>query len=275
VSTNLLSIGISSAEFQRVSGLLYDLCKIKLVPGKETLVKSRLGKRVRSLALSSIDDYLDYIDRDRTGQELTRLIDSLTTNKTSFFREPQHFDYLRQHILPGLLAAKRKIRIWSAACSSGEEPYSLAILLREEIPNCDRLDVRILATDISTRILAKATKAIYERETVRDLSASILQRHFTCVQTTPTRLYQTKDTLRSMVRFARLNLMDPWPMKGPFDVIFCRNVMIYFDKATQQALVHRLWALLESGGHLFVGHSESLTATSKEFRYVQPATYVK
>ena len=157
MSTDLISFEISPAEFTRVSSLLYDLCKIRLVPGKEGLVKSRLGKRMRTLELESIDAYLDYVERDKTGQELTRLIDSLTTNKTSFFREPQHFDYLRR-ILPGLVAAKSRIRIWSAACSSGEEPYSIAILLREEIPAIDRLDVRILATDISAQILAKAKR---------------------------------------------------------------------------------------------------------------------
>jgi chemotaxis protein methyltransferase CheR len=203
------------------------------------------------------------------------MVDALTTNKTNFFREAQHFDYLRQRLIPQVRAVPRPLRFWSAGCSSGEEPYTLAIVLREELPDVDHRDIRILATDISTRILAVARQAVYEQETLRDLPNTVLQRYFTLVRQEPAPAYQVKESVRSMVRLARLNLMEQWPMTGPFEVIFCRNVMIYFDKKTQERLVQRFWDLLAPGGHLFIGHSEGLTAGRHAFRYVQPAVYIK
>ena len=163
----------------------------------------------------------------------------------------------------------------SAGCSSGEEPYSIALLLREEIPDIDRWDVRILATDISSKILAIAREAVYAEQTVEDIPPQLLRKYFTCIQTPGARAYRVNENVRAMVRLGHLNLMEPWPMKGPFDVISCRNVMIYFDKATQQDLVQRFWKLLRPEGYLFIGHSESLTGSSHEFHYVQPAIYLK
>ncbi len=272
---NFLDIELSDVQFRKISQLIYDMCGIKLCPGKEGLVKSRLSKRLRALGISSFDAYLEHVRNDRSGKELITLIDCLTTNKTNFFREVQHFDFLRSHILPPFRTEGRKMRIWSAGCSSGEEPYSIAILLREEWPSVDQFDVRILATDISTRVLDLATTAVYEEETVKEIDTPLLKKHFTCVRESPSRGYHVNDNVRRMVRLARLNLMDPWPMKGPFHVIFCRNVMIYFDKQTQLDLVRRFWEMLAPGGYLLVGHSESLTASSYRFRYVRPATYVK
>jgi chemotaxis protein methyltransferase CheR len=243
--------------------------------GKEGLVKSRLSKRLRALGLSNFDIYLDYIKRDSSGKELITLIDSLTTNKTSFFREEQHFEFLRTQILPPYREEGRRMRIWSAGCSSGEEPYSIAILLREEWPMVDRCDVRILATDISTRVLGLANGAVYEEDIVKEINPALLKKHFKCVRETTPRAYHLNDDVRRMVRLARLNLMDTWPMRGPFHVIFCRNVMIYFDKQTQTELVRRFWEMMAPGGYLLVGHSESLTASSYRFRYVRPATYLK
>ena len=254
--------------------MAYAICGLKLHAGKEELVKARLSKRIRALDLDGFDEYLAYVEGDRSGQEQTMMIDALTTNKTSFFREPQHFDYLRRQILPGLRSAA-KIRLWSAGCSSGEEPYTLAILVREELPDIARRDVRILATDISTRMLGIAREAVYEQDKLEDIAPQLVQRNFTCVSTGSPRSYQVKPEVRKLVQCAQLNLIGNWPMRGPFDAIFCRNVMIYFDKPTQERLVHRYWELLRPGGHLFVGHSESLSNTSREFRYVQPAVYVK
>ena len=273
MDTDLASLELSAAQFERISLLMYRLCGINLHHGKEELVKARLMKRLRKLGLSSFQHYLRYIERDKSGQELAIMIDALTTNKTSFFREPQHFDYLRRQILPRLM--KRRIRVWSAGCSSGEEPFSIAILLREELSGIDRKDVRILGTDISKRMLEVARAAVYEQEALRDVPPQLLLKYFTCVQTKPPRTYRVNDTVSVMVRLARLNLMGEWPMRGPFDVIFCRNVMIYFDKNTRQELIHRFWELLQPGGLLFLGHSESLTALSHQFRYVQPAIYIK
>jgi chemotaxis protein methyltransferase CheR len=271
----LLSPELDKSQFKQISDLVYRLSGITLPSGKEGLVKSRLAKRLRELGLDSFKAYMEYVERDGSGRELAIMVDSLTTNKTSFFREPQHFDFLRQRVVPNLRNRADGIRFWSAGCSSGEEPFSIAILLREEMPDVDRRDVRILGTDISARVLAKAREAIYDEETLQNLPPLLVRKYFTCVRTTPQRGYLVNESVRSLVRLARLNLMGPWPMKGPFDVIFCRNVMIYFDKPTRETLVQRFWKLLAPGGHLFIGHSESLTGLSHPFRYVQPAVYVK
>jgi len=275
MNINLPSAELSKKQFEKISQLIYQLCGIKLGPGKEGLVKSRLVKRLRTLGMRSFDQYLSLIESEGAGQELAAMVDLLTTNKTSFFRERQHFDYLSQQILPSLTAGPRRIRIWSAGCSSGQEPYSLAIVLREQIQDIDCWDARILATDISARMLARAREAIYEEEAVRDVAPALLQKYFVCVRSRHPRAYRVNDDLRAMVKLAQLNLMGEWPMKGPFDLIFCRNVMIYFDKPTQQALIDRFWQLLAWGGHLFVGHSESLVASAHRFHYVQPAVYRK
>jgi len=203
------------------------------------------------------------------------MIDALTTNKTSFFRENQHFDFMRTRVIPELRARRPKARIWSAGCSSGEEPYTIAMILHEEWPQISQADVRILATDISARILAKARSAEYEKEYLKDVPSEYLSKYFTPLGTAPAHTYGIQEKIKRMIRFAQLNLMDTWPMKGPFDIIFCRNVMIYFDSATQGRLVRRFYDLLVPGGHLLVGHSESLVANSCGFKYVQPATYVK
>jgi chemotaxis protein methyltransferase CheR len=201
------------------------------------------------------------------------MIEAITTNKTSFFREPQHFSYLCRQIVPGL--RNRKIRIWSAGCSSGEEPYSTTILLNEAIQDLALWDIGILATDLSSHMLARARKGIYDTNDLRDVPTLLISKYFSCIETNPVRRYQVIEPLRRLVRFARLNLMGEWPMRGPFDVIFCRNVMIYFDKQTQGRLVNRFWNLLKPEGHLFVGHSESLAGLPHKFRYAQPAIYVK
>lgn len=271
---NSASLVINPSQFNKISGLVYRASGIDLRAGKQELVKSRLARRLHALGVKDFEQYLGYIERDQSGQELVNMIESLTTNKTHFFRESAHFDYLRQQILPGLKAAPR-IRIWSAGCSSGEEAYSIAILLRETLRDIDRRDVRILATDLSTEILARAREGLYKAETLGEMPATLLRKHFTREESQSTPAYRVNHNLKAMVWLARLNLMEAWPMKGAFDLIFCRNVMIYFDKPTQQALVGRFWKLLSPGGHLFVGHAESLIAAAHGFRYVQPAIYVK
>jgi chemotaxis protein methyltransferase CheR len=274
MSNNSTSLVISPSQFNKISGLVYRASGIDLRAGKQELVKSRLARRLQALGVKDFEQYLGYIERDQSGQELMNMVESLTTNKTCFFREPAHFDYLRQQILPRLNAAPR-IRIWSAGCSSGEEAYSIAMLLRETLRDIDRRDVRILATDLSTEMLARAREGLYQAETLGEMPAALLRKHFTREEGQPAPAYRINPDLKAMVRLARLNLMEAWPMKGAFDLIFCRNVMIYFDKPTQQALVGRFWKLLSPGGHLFVGHAESLIAAAHGFRYVQPAIYVK
>lgn len=201
------------------------------------------------------------------------MIDALTTHKTNFFREPEHFEFLRSKALPTIKSDR--IRIWSAGCSSGEEPFTIAITLLEELPDNHHMDVRILATDISITVLEKARQAEYEEDILGEVKPLVLQKYFTCARFKKPRIYRLNPNAKSLVKFAQLNLMSEWPMKGPFDIIFCRNVMIYFDKPTQYRLIQRFGQLLRKGGYLFVGHSESLAVLSHPFHYVQPAVYVK
>jgi chemotaxis protein methyltransferase CheR len=266
---------ISEKEFAGVSRMLYEFCGIDLHPGKEILVQSRLSKRLRVLGLPNVSAYLKYVEMDATGREKTTMIDSLTTNKTSFFREPARFDFLRDRVIPGLANAGKPIRIWSAACSTGEEPYCISIVLREALPEIASPEVKILATDISRTVLAQAREAIYPQDKVDDVPPALLQRHFTRMPSRTDVRFRVCDKSRASVRFAYLNLMERWPMSGPFDVIFCRNVMIYFDRVTQSKLIQRFAQLLAPGGYLLIGHSETLAGSNSDFRYIQPATYEK
>jgi len=273
MDTGLTPIKLKKSQFERISQLVGQMTGINLHPGKQELVRARLAKRMRSLGLKSFDAYMEHLEHDHPEGEVVDMIEAMTTNKTSFFREPQHFGYLRQQIVPGL--RNRKIRIWSAGCSSGEEPYSTAILLQETIQDHALWDVEILATDLSSSMIAHARKGVYGAKQLQDVPPLLISKYFTCIETRPVRRYQVVEPLRRRVHFARLNLMGEWPMRGPFDVIFCRNVMIYFDKVVQGQLVDRFGKLLKPGGHLFVGHSESLAGSPHKFRYVQPAIYVK
>lgn len=264
----ITEVKISQNQFDHISRTVYDFCGIRLTQEKQTLVNSRLTKRLNTLRLNDFDEYLELVEKDRN--EFSQMIDSLTTNKTDFFREIQHFEFLRKKILPNLRS--RKLRIWSAACSSGEEPYSISMLLHEALPSIRNWDIKILATDISNHILEKAKKAEYDDEQTADVSPNLRQKYFT---RTPAGKYAVLDSVKNLVRFARLNLMGEWKMQGPFDVIFCRNVMIYFDKETQGNLVNRFYDLVSPGGHLFIGHSESLNGIAHNYRYIQPAIYQK
>jgi chemotaxis protein methyltransferase CheR len=269
-------VGITEAQFNEISALVKGLAGINLHDGKKELVKARLAKRTRQLKLRSLEEYIAYVRNDRTGRELISMLDALSTNLTYFFREPAHFHYLQEKILPEFVSSRRKrLRIWSAGCSSGEEPYSIAMLLHESLPDLNSWDARILATDLSTKVLGMAVNGEYTQERFRETPKHLVQKYFETVQQRPDKIHRAKPTIRKMIHFARLNLMEAWPMKGPFDVIFCRNVMIYFDKPTQNRLVNRYYDLLATGGHLFLGHSESLTGTTHKFKYVMPATYCK
>ncbi len=264
---------ISPAQFTRITDVLYEHAGIRMREGKEGLVRARLAKRLRKLNLPDFDAYLDFVANEPSQREFAEMIDALTTNKTSFLREASHFDFLRDAVFPTL---KGSVRIWSAGCSSGEEPYTLAMLANESFSDINTRDVRILATDLSHRVLATAKAATYPADIMTDVPSAWMQKYWTRTRDPQGReVCEAGKSIRRLVHFAKLNLMERWPMQGPFDAILCRNVMIYFDKATQQQLVERYWALLRPGGHLFVGHSESLTGLTHRFRYVQPAVYVK
>lgn len=272
-SIRLSSADLNIEQFGTVSRLVRRFSGINLKEGKEALVRARLMKRIRALNLQSIEAYLNYLESEEGAGELECMIDVMTTNKTGFFREAEHFKFLREQILPEIDSAR--MRFWSAACSSGEEPFSLAISLRESLVDIDTRDCLILASDISRRMLEKARQAVYSAEKVANLPEAIRRKYFDKIAGGIGSNYRVKDSVRSLVRLGRLNLMEAWPMKGPFDVIFCRNTMIYFDRSTQQTLINRFWELLRTGGYLFVGHSEGLSGISHRFHYVRPATYRK
>jgi chemotaxis protein methyltransferase CheR len=274
------SIELSDKDFRKISDMVYKHCKINLHAGKKELVRARLAKRLRLGKFNNFPEYLKHVLEDKSGKEFSVLIDSLSTNLTSFFRERQHFEFLQERFLPALMERRRKqnnfkIRAWSAGCSSGEEPYTIAISLLDAINGQGRWDVKILATDISTRMLEKAKAGVYDSERVEPVPAMQKQKYLLSNRMKGRKTFEASKFLKDIIYFRYLNLMEEWPVKGPIDFIFCRNVMIYFDKPTQERLVNRYWNLLASGGILFTGHSESLTGIEHKFKYIQPTIYMK
>jgi chemotaxis protein methyltransferase CheR len=266
------------SEFEFICTLVYEHSRIKLGPEKRELVGARLGKRLRATQLDSIGAYCSLLKGPSSGDELSHLIDAISTNHTFFFRESSHFDFVRERVLPEMIERNRVERwqrfyAWSAACSSGEEPYSLAVTLAEGL-KASTWPWHIEATDISNRILAKAEAAIYRDEVVARLPPASLKAHFQRGIGPQEGNYRVRPELRERVAFKYLNLLKgEAPFKDPFHIIFCRNVMIYFDKETQEELVNKLARRLVPGGYLMVGHSESLTGIKHPLELVKPATY--
>jgi chemotaxis protein methyltransferase CheR len=261
-------------EFEAIRRLAYDKFGLDLRKGKEELVAARLGKRMRQTGFESFEKYYQHVVGDPSGEALVGMIDALATNHTSFLREAAHFDFLRQSVLPDLQGRPR-IELWSAACSTGEEPYTLAFTLCDQLGTAAFRKVRILATDISTKALAAAKNGVYPGERFAAFRPEWLHRFLLRGEGRWEGWYRVKPEVRGQVEFARLNLIEPFSQRLLFPVIFCRNVMIYFDKATQEAVVNRLAACLEPGGYLFIGHAESLTGVQHDLAYVRPAIYRK
>jgi len=280
ISSAVKELTLNEEDFRKISDIVYKHCGINLHTGKKELVRARLAKRLRQGNFNSFPEYLKYVLEDETGMEFSNLIDSLSTNLTSFFREKQHFDYLQDKFLPALIERKKKnknfrIRAWSAGCSSGEEVYSIAITLLEALAGQRQWDVKILGTDISTRMLETARKGYYNEERVHSVPVQQRNKYLLSKRENGLKVFEVSKALGDIVIFRHLNLMESWPMKGPLDFIFCRNVMIYFDKPTQQNLIDRYWDMLDYGAVLFTGHSESLTGIKHRFKYVQPTIYMK
>ena len=270
-----MDFDITADEFQRFRTLIYEESGIALGDQKRTLLASRLSKRLRDLSLDTFSAYYAKVTEDPSREEFTRMLDLISTNKTDFFREPKHFEFLRSEILPEL-AKEKRIRIWSSACSTGEEPYTIAMTLVEGVESPAQWDFKILASDLSTRVLAKAASGVYDEERLRDVPPDALKRHFLRGRGESKGLLKVKPHLTSMIRFRRLNLMDDhFPIKTPLDLIFCRNVMIYFDRPTQETLVNKFYRYLKPGGYLFIGHSESLQWVAHPFKSVAPTIYRK
>lgn len=277
-----MDIDINDKEFGLFQRLIYNESGINLTFAKKELLKSRLTKRLRERSLNSFKEYYQYItEKDTTGEELVSMLDCISTNLTKFFRESAHFDFLSKKVLPVLLANKRdkcekKIRIWCAGCSTGEEPYSISMILAACIEQLSGWDIKILATDLSTRVLKKASQGVYAKDRLSGIPLQMLNTYFKRGEHNLKDCYQIKDFLKNLIVFRRLNLTDEtFPFKGQLDFIFCRNVMIYFDKQTQSKLVAKFYKHLAPDGYLFIGHSESLAGTETRFRYVRPTIYQK
>lgn len=271
---SLANYELGAVDFERISKLVYEHCGINLHDGKRELVKARLGKRLREGNFKSFAEYYRFVTSQEGTDELIEMIDSISTNLTYFFREEGHFETLRR-ILAGLQgrAAGRQasFKVWSAGCSTGEEPYSLAMTLKESWPGA----FKVVATDISTRVLRVAREGIYPEEKITKIPLPLLRKYFQIGSGRWAGNYRVKKELREAVDFMRFNLMDKPPADFAFDAIFCRNVMIYFDKHTQAGLINRFHSCLNKGGYLFVGHSESLTGLDHAFKYVEPSVYRK
>jgi chemotaxis protein methyltransferase CheR len=267
--SNLAAVVLQEKEFAQFRDLIYRIAGINMSPAKKPLVTSRLAKRLRHYGLSSYGGYFQMITADSGKTELQVAVDLLTTNETHFFREPKHFEFLSQHILPERKPGK-PLRIWSAACSSGEEPYSIAMLLDEKLGTAPW---EIVASDLSTRVLDKARSGLYPIDRMLEIPRHYLSNY--CLKGTGsqegTLLIERK--LRERVQFMQHNLIEEPPKLGEFDVIFLRNVMIYFDQDTKRQVVSHLLSRLRPGGYFLIGHSETLNGVSDDVRLVKPAVY--
>lgn len=262
----------SEEDFRYLAAVVHQLSGIVLGPNKMNMVYSRLSRRLRELDLASFGDYCALLKEPAGANEIGVLINAITTNLTRFFRERHHFDHLRGEVGQ----SGQRLRIWSAGCSSGEEPYSIAITLLEALPDIARRDARILATDLDTNMLQTGHAGLYPASTVSELPKHIGARFFERPSGDKRNdQLQVVEAARRLITFKQLNLLGAWPMKGPFDAIFCRNVMIYFDAPTKATLIDRYTRLLKPGGCLYIGHSETLLDHSAALQLAGPTTYRK
>lgn len=264
---------LSPGDFETIRGMARAAFGLDLKPGKEALVAARLGKRAREIGVNGIRAYLERMRADQTGMELVALIDALTTNYTSFQREPQHFDLLRERVLAPAAKERRRAAIWSAGCATGEEPYTILIHAAEVLGEAGLELLQLVASDISTRALEAARAGIYPQDRVAPLPEAWRRKYLQRGSGTQAGMVRVKDEYRRRVEFKRINLMESQDRLPLFQVIFCRNVMIYFDKPTQEQLVNRFRERLEPGGWLLIGHSEGLMGLRHGLDYVMPAVY--
>ncbi|MCK5579752.1 MAG: protein-glutamate O-methyltransferase [Candidatus Omnitrophica bacterium] len=275
-------VDITEREYKRLVEFIYAQSGINLGDKKKELVKARLGKRLKVYGFRKFQEYYEFVSSPKGSDELVEMLDAISTNVTSFFREKQHFDFLNRVALPEIINRKKqqrdnRIRAWSAACSTGEEVYTVMIALMDFLGQEKKWNVKVLATDISTKVLSVAKQGVYDYQKVKTVPPILLQEYFKQRIEGKEKTYQVKNTIKEKIVFRRLNLMDPgFPFKGKFDFIFCRNVMIYFDKETQTKVVDKLIHHLDVGGYLFIGHSESLAGFAKDrLKTLAPATFQK
>ncbi len=265
---------IDTQTFERFVDLIYERAGIKLGPHKRALVSSRLGKRMRHLGISCYKAYFEYVRQDRSESELVALLDVISTNVTHFYREPRHFQVLARIMADWEKQGQTRFRLWCAAASTGEEPYTMAMTIAETLYST--ADTKILATDLSTRVLERARQGIYEAKRMDKVPAFLLNRYFLRSRSGSEALFSVSESLKRMITFARLNLAEiPFPMRGPLDIIFCRNVMIYFDNQIRKRLLDEMYRLLKPNGYLVVGHAESLSGLLSRFKSVEPSVYIR
>jgi chemotaxis protein methyltransferase CheR len=273
---------LSDNEFEKLSRFIYDQCGIKMPPVKKTMLETRLRKRLRVNNINSFGDYCDFLfSKKGMTEELIHMIDVVTTNKTDFFREPAQFTYLTQKAVPYLISEfnagiENKLKIWSAGCSTGEEPYTLAIVLSELAQNQSNFDFSIIASDISTKVLEKALLGVYDLERIDNIPIDLKRKYFFKSKDPNKKLVRVIPGLRKFINFQRINFMDSdFGMSEKQDIIFCRNVIIYFDKPTQELLLKKFSRHLRTGGFLFLGHSETIFNMDVPMVQVAPSTYKK
>jgi len=267
----------SDEDFEDIREFVKNETGITLSDAKKNMVYGRLSRRLRQLKITSFKEYLQ-VARSDGSEERGNFINAITTNLTSFFREEHHFDFLKETVIPPLLqrnASSKKIRIWSAGCSTGEEPYSIAIALYESIPDIESWDVKILATDLDTNVISHGEQGVYDIERIASLSKLRKSTWFLKGRGPHAGSVKVDSRLKSLISFRQLNLMGSWPMRGPFDFMFCRNVVIYFDKDTQKVLFERYSKYLADSAYLFLGHSESLYKVSDKFELLGNTIYQK
>jgi len=268
----------SDKHFDYIRNIVTDHAAIRLPDNKRQMVYGRLVRRLRELNLNSFDEYLQVLEEDNGGPEFVNLINAITTNLTSFFRENHHFELLRGRYVPEILSrhpGKRDLKVWSAGCSTGEEPYSISITLNETLAAKPGVAAKVLATDIDTKVLETAATGVYKQDRVNGLPDNVLRRWFQRGRGDNADKVRVRPEVRNLITFRQLNLMQSWPMRGRFDIIFCRNVVIYFDKPTQAKLFNRYADQLEDGGYLFLGHSETMHNLCDRFTLLGNTVYQK
>jgi chemotaxis protein methyltransferase CheR len=262
--------------FTQLREIAQNTAGIHLKPGKEGLILARVAKRMQTLGMTSLRQYVQLLQNDGSGEEIQQYIDAIATNFTSFFRENDHFDVLEVKVLEWLRRGQTRFRFWSTACSTGEEPYSMVIRLREILPENDVVDWKVLASDISSRALYQAIAGRYEVHRLKQIPAAVRNQSFILHSAASRPYYEVVPEVRNKLTFARINLSKPpFPMRGPMDVIFCRNVMIYFNQAVRQKLLHEMERLLKPGGILIMGHAEPLASLATSLKPIRSSVYIK
>lgn len=268
--------------FKKICKYVYEHARISLGQNKKELVRARLGKMIRLRKMSGYREYYKWMEADTTGEAFREVMNAISTNLTSFFRENDHFKFMTNTLLPQVEArgaksgGKIRLRGWSAGSSTGEEVYTMSMVISEYVQRKEDWDIKLLATDIDTEVVATGQRGIYAKDRVKGIPLQLVKKYLDdTVDAKGRPAYQMKEQLRRMIAFRHLNLFSDWPFRNKFSFIFCRNVMIYFDRPTQEKLINNYYNQLESGGYLCIGHSESLSGVSHKFEYVKPTIYMR